>query len=151
MVTKLPIPSEADWGNYQSDQDQQYVYKMFFGKNFEQVIPRFERNAIEACDELRFIAAVPFRYYLLAFASYMLSDLVLKNRMASDAASCFIGLVHEKLLSARDDIAPIIIDLIPAIEFVANNQSLFDADIDIYGNFKDKLDDIKRIVMCGED
>jgi hypothetical protein len=64
---------------------------------------------------------------------------------ASDAASCFLGLVEEKLAKQPDYILPIMAELLPAVQHVGQNQSSFDADEDIYGNFQEKLKRIEAL------
>jgi hypothetical protein len=64
---------------------------------------------------------------------------------ASDAASCFLGLVEEKLESHPRNIMPIMPDLLPAVEHVARNQSAYYAEEHIYGNFLEKLEHIKAL------
>jgi hypothetical protein len=148
MTLIMRIPSEADWGNYEDDLDQEYGHRIFFGKNAEETIPLFERNVIERADELHFMPVIPFRYYILAFRNYVMSEDVLRNEMAPDAASCFLNLVKLKLRDDADSIIPVMGELMPAIEHVAANQSLYDADIDIYGNFSEKLMEIKRLMQA---
>ena len=91
MTPIMRIPSEADWGNYKDDLDQEYGHQVFFGKNAEETTPLFERNVIERAEEIQFMPVTPFRYYILAFRNYVMSEDVLKNDMAPDAASCFLG------------------------------------------------------------
>ena len=60
-------------------------------------------------------------------------------------------------MKLRDDassIAPVMGELIAAIEHVAAHQALFEADVDIYGDFSEKLLEIRRLMRacgcCGE-
>jgi hypothetical protein len=55
----------------------------------------------------------------------------------ADAASCFLRPVLEKLEQEPARVGPIMPELIGAVEHVARNQSAFDADMDIYGDFLD--------------
>jgi len=56
----------------------------------------FVSNPIEAADELRFMPEPPFRYYMLGFR-----DCIVEGKFdsgdVSDAASCFLGPVLQKL------------------------------------------------------
>ena len=100
---------------------------------------------IERCGELRFMSVVPFRYYVLALRDYVLLPCVLDNDMAPDAANCFLELVMEKLTSSPHAICPIMDEILPAAEYVAANQVLFDADVAIYGSFAEKLAEIRGL------
>jgi hypothetical protein len=133
----LPIPTQEDWGDYESDLDQKHAHSVFGGRTSQEVQSIFRRNPVEATDELRWMPEIPFRYYMLAFRDFIMAG-QFDFLSASDAASCFIGLVLEKLETQSRHIAPIMPELLPAVEYVSRNQSQFEADVSIYGNFLDK-------------
>src|SRR5271163_62939 len=137
----MPVPTEADWGNNHDDLDQEYAHKLFAGRTNEEMLPHFHRNVIERTDELRWMPEIPFRYYMLGFRDFVMAG-DFQQLKASDAASCFLGLVLEKLGKQPAEILPIMLQLLPAIRHVATNQASFEADENIYGNFKEQL---KRI------
>ncbi|MFZ6733459.1 hypothetical protein ACO0LG_16145 [Undibacterium sp. Ji42W] len=147
MKLNLEIPSEEDWGDYRNDLDQKYAHKMFFGKNLEEARLLFEGAVIERTEELRFMPVIPFRYYIFAYCRYLTSTAVLGRWDASDAASCFLRLVESKLSDESDAISPIMNELMPTIEYVAKNQVLFDADVDIYGDFNEIFSEIRRLAQ----
>ena len=61
----MPVPTEAEWGDYEADLDQKYAHKMFAGRTNQEMLPHFRRNVIERTEELRFMPVAPFRYYML--------------------------------------------------------------------------------------
>jgi hypothetical protein len=129
------IPTEVEWGDWQADLDQKSAHEIFAGRSAADVRPLFQENVIERTDELRFMPPVPFRYYMLAFKDYVVADAVRQDE-ASDAANCFLGMVAEKLENDPASIAPIVGDLLAAVDYVADNQAAFDAPVDIYGDFR---------------
>ena len=64
---------------------------------------------------------------------------------ASDSANSFLSLVLEKLEKQPRHIASVMPELLPAIEYLARNQSQFGAEESIYGNFLEKLARIKTL------
>jgi hypothetical protein len=140
----MPVPTEADWGEYQADLDQKYAHDLFAGHTNEEMQPHFYRNVIERTDELRWMPEVPFRYYMLGFR-----DFAMAGKFAyledSDAASCFLSLIEEKLERQPGHILPIMPELLAAIRHVGQNQTSFDADEDIYGKFQEKVDRIEAM------
>jgi hypothetical protein len=134
----LPIPT------HESDLDQKHAHSVFGGRTNQEAQPIFRRNPVEATDELRWMPEIPFRYYMLAFRDFIMAG-QFEFLSASDAASCFIGLVLEKLERQSRHIDPIMPELLPAVEYVARNQSQFEADVSIYGNFLDKLGRIQTL------
>jgi hypothetical protein len=140
----MRVPTEADWGDYRSDLDQNYAHDLFAGHTNEEMQPHFYQCVIERASDLRWMPAIPFRYYMLGFRDFVMAgnfDLL----GDSDAANCFLGLVEEKLQKQPSYILPIMPELFPAVRHVAQNQSAYNADEDIYGNFTEKLKSIEAL------
>ena len=91
----MRVPTEAEWGGYQGDLDQDYAHKRFAGRTNQEMVPHFRRNLIESTGELRWMPEIPFRYYMLGFRDFVMAG-EFEDLGASDAASCFLGLVSEK-------------------------------------------------------
>ena len=141
------VPTEEDWGDDQ-DEDVQYARELFGGKTQDEVLHYFEENPIDRADELQRIPATPFRYYMMAYCKYITNpEAVTKDPYdyKSDAASCFLSTVIYKLEHQAPDIMPILPQLMPTIEYVASHQELFEAPESIYGNFPEKLEEIRRL------
>jgi hypothetical protein len=140
----MDVPTEAEWGDYQNDLDQKHAHDLFVGHTNEEMLPHFRRNVIERTDELRWMPAAPFRYYMLGFRDFVMTG-NFEPTWASDAASCFLGLILEKLQKQPERITLIMKELLPAIRYVAQNQASFYARENIYGSFQEKLDRIETL------
>jgi hypothetical protein len=92
---------------YQGDLDQEYSHDLFGGHTNEEMQPHFYRNVIERTDELRWMPIIPFRYYMLGFRDFVMAG-NFDDLQGSDVASCFLGLVEEKLEKQHEFILPII-------------------------------------------
>ena len=139
------VPTEEDWGNWSSgDLDVAYAHKIFAGKTNLEVQPDFYRCVIERTDELRWMPKVPFQYYILGFRDFVISG-KFASYDSSDAASCFLGLIEEKLQTQPDYVVPVMQELIPAVEYVAEHQEQYAADAGIYGNFMEKRKSIESL------
>ena len=141
---RLSVPSQEDWGNYKADLDQKHAHSVFAGRTNAEMQPFFRLNPIERTEELKWMPEVPFRFYMLGFRDFVMA----KNfgfLNASDTASCFLGLVLEKLDKHPQHIIPIMPDLLPTLEYVGQNQALFEAAESIYGSFLEKLSRIKAL------
>jgi hypothetical protein len=144
QVAPPSVPTESDWGDYKSDLDQNHAHSGFAGRTNVETQPLFRENPIEMTDELRWMPEIPFRYYMLGFRDFVMGqDFGFLN--APDAASCFLGLVLEKLEKYPQHILPIMSDLLPALDYVGQHQARFEASAGIYGNFREKLSRIKRL------
>jgi hypothetical protein len=143
MNRMLSIPTEADWGDYRSDFDQEWAHGKFAGKSNDEMQQYFREIPIEAAEDLRFMPEIPFRYYILGFRDRVMSGGF--EPYDSDAASCFLHLVVEKLKSQPRHIVPIMPELLSAVEYVAHNQAAFDAEESIYGSFPETLKQIQAL------
>ncbi len=54
----MTVPTEEDWGDYNSDLDQEYAHRVFAGHTNEEMQPHFRANVIERTDELRFMPEI---------------------------------------------------------------------------------------------
>lgn len=140
----LRIPDTSDWRGYESDLDVRYLYGLFFGKSIEEVQSYFGKGrSIERTSELLFAPRPVFQYYVRALARYLMSQAAVGD---SDTASPFLSLVEEREKRDPGSVRNIIHALDEALVFVANNQAYFNAPVDIYGNFSER---VQRIYgMC---
>ena len=84
----MRVPTEAEWGGYQGDLDQDYAHKRFAGRTNQEMVPHFRRNLIESTGELRWMPEIPFRYYMHGFRDFVMAG-EFEDLGASDAAVVF--------------------------------------------------------------
>ena len=135
------VPTEEEWGDYNSDLDQNYAHSVFAGRTNLEAQALIRSSPIERIEDLRWMPAVPFRYYMTGLRDLMVAN-DFEDLDASDAASCFLRLVAYKLEKQPHYIVPIMPELLPVVEHVARNQCLFKADEIIYGDFLEILTQI---------
>jgi len=128
------VPVNEDWGDYKQDLDQIFAYNIFAGKSNSEVQKFFLQNVIERTDELRFMPIKPFQYYMIGFKQYV-KTLAFNDDSSSDAVSCFIRLVEEKLTKYPEYIIPIISEVYPVVQHITDHQLDYGADINIYDDF----------------
>jgi hypothetical protein len=134
---RLRIPNASDWHGYESDLDVRPLHGLFFGKSIEEVQGYFgEGRSIERMDELLFAPRPVFQYYVRAFARYLMSNAAIGD---SDSASPFLSLIEEREKRDPGSVRNIIHALDETLVFVANNQAYFDASVDIYGDFGERV------------
>jgi hypothetical protein len=133
-MRKATLPSKADWGDYKSDLDVRYAYRLYGGQTVDQSIQYFIDNPIERASELRFAPFPIFRYYVYCFTSYLTSA---QAAGESDMASVFLRLTRDMSVKHPAEFAEFYPQIRSAVEQVAGNQAFFDADVDIYGSFEE--------------
>jgi hypothetical protein len=141
----MNIPTKTDWGNIDGDLDIKDAYQDFYGKTNDEMEKEFKANIFERCSSLRCMPIEPFKYYIFGLKQYI-DRSEYDDFHRPDAASCFIDLIYERLMSNIDSMRSIMDELLPTILKIANNQELFEADIDIYGDFGEMLEKIKALL-----
>ncbi len=127
-------PTEDDWHSEPWCLDAKAAYERFNGKTIEQAVSMIAADALNREEDLMFMPAICFRYYLPAYLRYLMSD---ASQGDSDGASCVFGLVDHRLDDIVGD-AKLLHNVVRTIAHVRDRQSWYDADKSIYGSFKRK-------------
>ena len=131
----MNIPTEIDWRSEPWDLDIPYAYKHFFGKDLQEAFDLFVDNSLYDQEDIMFMPLPCFRYYVLAYTNYLLSE---QSKGDSDGASCFFGLVECRKDDIRSSSEQLVAQIIITLKNLHENQEWYDADENIYGNFKDR-------------
>jgi hypothetical protein len=135
-MNEMKIPDEVDWENfdYKASLGTQDCYEDFFGNSNGEMQDLFDRNVVLTGHGLRLMPIKPFQYYIQGFQEYVL-NLGLESWEKSDAASVYLRVIFNVLEENPDFVTPIFDQLKDSINYVAENQVLYEADEDIYGSF----------------
>jgi len=145
MTEQMEVPNEAAWGDWASDLDLRSAHDDFAGKTAPEAIALFAGNVLWYGGEVRWMPPDPFRFYVLAFAEYVLSDACRANDEASNAANVFLGVVCERLASDSASVVPVMPSLLVAVQHLAEHQVDYDADPEIYGSFQERAATIRTL------
>lgn len=147
FTATLP-PHAGEWGDFAADLDIAYAYRQFAGKSHDEAVLLFEQSdVLSRVEDLGAMPAGPFRYYMPAFRDFVVSPRIFEINQglyASTAADAFLNLIMRRLEDEPEVIAPLMPELLPAVEYLAENQARYDADEDVYGSFFDALAAIRE-------
>ncbi|HEY9683396.1 MAG TPA: hypothetical protein V6C86_17590 [Oculatellaceae cyanobacterium] len=145
--TDASVPSEEDWGDWESDMEQEYAHSRFAGKSLEDARPLFESSILGCAENIAYMPEVPFRYYIFGFRDYVMDPRRFQCMSAddSDGPSAFLKLLVSTLRDQPARILPVMNELLPVAEFVAKNQDKYEATEKIYGSFDLLLTEIKSL------
>jgi hypothetical protein len=155
MQNQESIPTEADWewgdeerpDRWECEYD--YYRRKFMGKGIQEMVLYLADNPPEALCALLFMPQKPFLYYVFAFNILLLGEEQAGNfaypPLYAEVASCLLALIEIKLKKSPSVILTVMEELMPVAQYVAANQELLEADIDIFGSFAEKVDEIKRL------
>lgn len=131
-------PTLADWGEIQANNiDAESAFASFYGKSFQEAEDLFRSNAYCHQEELLSMPRVPFNFYVTALVKYILSP---DAKGDSDGASSFLHLIIAVFETLGDLPSPETEHmLLMAARTVAAQQSFYEADPTIYGQFPELL------------
>lgn len=138
------VPKEQDWvSEYSDDLDYQYAFTRLFGKNRDESIELIKLNALSYIEDLGLMPPKVFQFYFKVLIEYLLSN---ESKGESDAASSIFRLIKYDIESNLNKAKSIKAFLPLILRSVAERQEFYDADIDIYGDFKEKALRIERLL-----
>ena len=142
-MTRYPtrIPDEDDWVGHELDIESNYAHGHMFGRSIDDVMYDFRWCAIERGVELRCMPRAAFQYYVFAFAKLLNSPG--EGIGQSDCASVFLHLLCDREKDDPGSVSNIYADLRETVASVASNQTFFDADVDIYGDFRERAAELE--------
>lgn len=102
----------------------------------------FQENAMNYQEDLQSMPAAAFDFYAPALVKYITST---KAAGDSDGASSFLHMVSWMVKTQRNIISSDTESLLlAAAEQISRNQAFYDADVGIYGDFKDDYAEIQN-------
>lgn len=142
MTLPTKIPDDSDWYGYEGNLDVSYIRDLFYGKSNEEVQEYFgENRSIERAVELLSCPRAVFQYYVFAFAHFLTSERAIGD---SDSAGPFLGLLEVRENCDPGSVQEIFSSLEEYVAFVASKQDYFEAPIEIYGDFREQYQDIRK-------
>lgn len=144
------VPTEEDWGDYSTDFSMKYSHRRYFGKTHEDINNFLQEFPTEVFEDLYHMPPIPFQYYILGFEILRTAEAVAPKAPDnydnySDIASCFLSLVNLQLREKSEAIMPIMKDMLCLADFTAAHQESYQASVEIYGSFEERVDEIKQL------
>ena len=106
---------------------------MFLGKSPDQAEAMFRQNFLSYQEDLTYMRARAFRFYVLPAIRYLLSE---GANGDSDAASTFCYVLESRLQHDADALIPIAPIVLDAIERILSSFDRFQCPPDIYGDLQ---------------
>lgn len=139
----MDIPNDLEWGDYRSDLDLKYAHNLYGGLSTDEAQQHFITAPIERVSELQFAPFNIFKYYVFCFTGFLTSP---ESRDEADMASVFLNWVYEMAKKHPAELSEFYSSIESAVNHVSDNQSFYDADLDIYGSFHDVRGDIIKCI-----
>jgi hypothetical protein len=146
------IPTFEDWKldvplTKYNDADYHWARDKFIGQTQEEMLDYFLDSPNGAAEALYYMPPRPFQYYVMNYVRIFGPGQTLPDwwQEASSGTSSFLRMVAFTLEHHPNRILPVMADLLPTLEHVADNQHLYDADPEIWGLFPERFAEIKQL------
>lgn len=145
------VPNEENWDDYFDDEEMTFTHAKFFGRSIDEMLWFYKDNPVSVYEYLCNMPEKPFRYYVFGFVEILVSENFFADKTwlgCTDLASCFLALITEKLTKSPSAIMSIMPELLPIAEQVAAAQEQMEAEIRIYGSFRERVETIERLYVA---
>src|SRR5262245_43062169 len=99
----MTLPTRQDI-NVHDSLDERSACERFLGKSLEEAEALFRENSLYYQEDLMFMGATAFRFYVQAVISYIQSDAATGD---SDIISCFANTLEHRIEYERDELRPV--------------------------------------------
>ncbi|WP_019864690.1 hypothetical protein [Methylovulum miyakonense] len=138
------MPTIKEWPPESlEEQDDEWAFKELFGKNADEALAQIKFNPFTYIENLGVMPAPAFRFYFKVLVEYLLSNDPIEYPGAAEGV---FGLIKYDIESGQNKSAELRSYLPPILREIAGRQGFYDADIGIFGDFKQKAEEIIRLL-----
>ena len=136
----MTLPTRQDI-NVHDSLDERSACEHFLGKSLEEAAALFHENSLYYQEDLMFMGASAFRFYVQAAISYIQSDASTDD---SDIINCFGSILEHRLEHEADELRPVAERLASACGYIIEHYDRFDVTPDVYGDIRPRFQALQR-------
>jgi hypothetical protein len=134
----LPTRDEI---NIHDSLDERSACEHFLGKTQEQAEALFRENSLYYQEDLMFMGASAFRFYVQALIRYIRSEAATDD---SDIINCFAGILEHRLAHEAEELRPAARRLGSICGYILEHYERFDLTPDIYGDLRPRFQALQQ-------
>lgn len=115
--------------------------KHFLGKNLGEAEALFRENALYYQEDLMFMGAKAFRFYVSAYVGYIRSEAAERN---ASAIHGLIALLEYRLDDEPQELTAVAKDLCAACEYIVEHYDKYGLIPEVYGDLRPRLDALRQ-------
>ncbi|MBA4032756.1 MAG: hypothetical protein C0478_17955 [Planctomyces sp.] len=142
--TAMSLPTAREINPVPEDLDGKYAEKHFLGKTLEDAEALFRENSLVYQENLMFMGASAFRYYVQAAISYIQSEAADDD---SDIINCFAGLLEHRLEFEAQELVAVAPLLASACRYVLEHYDRFTITPEIYGDLRPRFQALEQTFL----
>lgn len=137
----MRLPTAEEINPPPGDLDGRWAVEHFLGKSLEQAEALFRENSLHYQEDLMFMGAPAFRFYVHAAISYILSCAATDD---SDIIHCLAGILEHRLEFGAEELVAVAQPLEFICAYVLRNYDRFDLRPEIYGDLRPRFEGLRR-------
>ncbi|MBI3416870.1 MAG: hypothetical protein HY043_16390 [Verrucomicrobia bacterium] len=131
---RLPTATEINPIPY--DLDGQHAVRNFLGKCLDEAEALFRESSINYQEDLMFMGAPAFRFYVQAAISYIQSE---ASTGDADIVSCFASILEHRLEFEAEELFPVATQLASVCRYILEHYDRFTITPEIYGDLQPRF------------
>ena len=139
----MTLPTRRDI-NVHDSLDERSACEHFLGKSLEQAEALFRENSLHYQEDLMFMGASAFRFYVQAAISYIQSEAATSD---SDIINCFAGLLDHRLESEAEELVAVAPQLASVCRYILEHYGKFTVMPDIYGDLRPRFQTLEQAFL----
>jgi hypothetical protein len=136
----MTLPTRQDINVYDS-LDERSACEHFLGKSLEEAEALFRENSLYYQEDLMFMGASAFRFYVQAAVSYIQSEAATGD---SAIISCFASILENRLENEAGELRPVAERLASICGYILEHYDRFDLTPEIYGDVRLRFRALQR-------
>ncbi|MCX6907435.1 MAG: hypothetical protein NTY01_05275 [Verrucomicrobia bacterium] len=139
-MNSATLPTRQEINVYDS-LDERSACEHFLGKTLEEAEALFRENSLYYQEDLMFMGASAFRFYVQAAINYIQSESAIGD---GAIISCFASILEHRLEHEPQALAPVIPQLLSACRFITEHWDSFDLTPEIYVGLRERYIALER-------
>lgn len=139
----MTLPTRQDI-NVHDSLDERSACEHFLGKSLVEAEALFRENSLYYQEDLMFMGASAFRFYVQAAISYIQSEAATGD---SDMINCFAAILEHRLEAEADELRPVAGHLAAVCGYVVKHYDRFDLAPEIYGDIGPRFRSLQQTFL----
>ena len=124
--------------------DERLACEHFLGKSLTEAEALFRENSLYYQEDLMFMGASAFRFYVQAAISYIQSEQASGD---SDIISCFASILEHRLEFEAEELGAVAPQLVSLCRYIIEHYDRFTLTADIYGDLRPRFQSLEQAFL----
>ena len=140
----MHLPNAQEINPVPEDLDGRTAVRNFLGKSLDEAEALFRESSIAYQEDLMFMGAPAFRFYVQAAINYIQSEAATGD---SDIISCFASILEHRLEFKAEELVAVASQLTSVCRYILEHYDRFALTPDIYGDLRPRFQALEQAFL----